>query len=212
VRLAKRFHRVLVVAGSAGALVLTTACGPMLAGSAAVIGQSRITDETLATQVSAVTVPLRVPESQQVSAAILNRMITQQLVFDLAAGHQISVSPEEVQAFISEQVALAGGDRQAFEQGLLRRGIPPAEIEGTARATLLVARLGPVLAPGKGVEEQELATVLAVAELSRKLDTRVSPRFGTWDPELLQVTDTPNDLSTPAPRRDVQALRSAQLP
>lgn len=211
-RIAKRFRRLLAVGGAAGVLVVTAACGPTLAGSAAVVGQHRITDETLATQVSAVTVPLRVPESQQVSAAILNRMITQQLVFDLAAEHQISVSPEEVRAFIDEQVALSGGDREMFERGLLQRGIPAAEIDGTARATLLVARLGPKLAPGQGVEEQELATVLAVAELSRKLDTRVSPRFGTWDPELLQVTGTPNDLSTPAPRRDVQALRSAQLP
>lgn len=210
-RLAKRSRRILTAAGAAGVLLLVAACGPVLAGSAAVIGQHRITDEALASQITAVTEPLRVPESQSVSAAILNRMITQQLVFDLAAKHQVSVSSEEVQSFIDEQVALMGGDREAFEQGLLRRGIPASEINNTAKATLLVAKLGPVLAPGQGAEGQELATVLAVAEMSKQLDTRVSPRFGTWDPEQLQVIATPDDLSTPAPRRDVESLRGAQV-
>lgn len=188
--------------------MLAVGCGPVLAGSAAVIGDGRITDEALASQVSEVTSALGLEESGNISAAILNRLITQQIVMELAKKHNVSVSKEEVDSFVADQAQMAGGTER-FEQALLGKGIPADQIAKAAEATLLVAKLGPVIAPGADPQEQEIATVAAAGNLARELDTRVSPRFGIWDPELLRVGPPPNDLSKPAAKPDLDLLNPA---
>lgn len=201
----KRTVRATVLGVAAATAVLLTGCGPMLAGAAAVVGQTRITDDALGAEVDVVTSAIAIEKSGTVSAAILNRMVTQELIFEVAEREGVSVSDETVDAFIAEQEAAVGG-KAAFEARLLEKGIPPSAVFDAAKATVLVAELGAHLAPGKQPEEQELATVAAVTKASSELDTRVSPRFGGWDPELLQVTRPPDDLSIPAPRPEVTAL------
>lgn len=194
-----------ILAVVACAALAATACGPVQAGSAAIVGQTRITDEALGVQVAEVTSALGVPGSQAVSAAILNRLITQQLVFELGARNGVTISSDAVNSFLAEQAAAMGG-REAFEEALLEKGIPARAIPDAARATLIVAELGGRLAPNQPPEDQEAATVNAATTLSKELDTRVSPRFGTWDAQMLQVGPPPDDLSKPAPRPDVTAL------
>lgn len=202
--------KILSVATLAVAAVAFSGCGPLLAGSAAVVGQARITDQTLAAQVTAVTTKLQIAESSEVSVAILNRLVTQQLIFALADQQKISLSQADVDAFVEQQAQLAGG-RERFEAVLMQKGIPADQIPAAARATLLVAQIGSRLAPGGDGEAQDLATVAAVTKLSGEAGTRISPRFGEWNAELLRITPPPNDLSRPIRKVSINPLDGAPV-
>ncbi len=203
-------YKILCVATLAAAAVAISGCGPLLAGSAAVVGQARITDQALAAQVTAVTTNLKIAESPEVSVAILNRLVTQQLIFALADQQRISLSQADVDAFVNQQAQLAGG-RERFEAVLMQKGIPADQIPAAARATLLVAQLGSRLAPGSDGEAQDSATVAAVTKFSGEVGTRVSPRFGEWNGELLRIGPPPNDLSRPIRNVSINPLEGAQV-
>lgn len=184
----------LAIVATAALSLATAGCGPDLAGSAATIGADRITDEALTTQVQAVTTGLKIPASPRVSAAILQRMLTTQLVAALAAANKVTVTQGEVDSFIAAQTQQAGGKTQ-FEAQVLQSGIAASDIQSAVRTTLLVQKLGPVLAPGKSEQEQQVATAAAAVKLAQQLNVSVSPRFGTWQGVRLQVGPVPDDLS-----------------
>ncbi len=188
----------LAIAGLVMIGAVAAGCGPDLAGSAATIGSDRITDEALTTQVDAVTTGLNIDESPKVSAAILQRMLTTQLVAQLAARNNVTVTQGEIDTFISAQVQQAGGQKQ-FETQVLQSGIAQSDIQNAVKTTLLVQKLGPVLAPGKSEQEQQTATAVAAVKLAQELNVSVSPRFGTWQAARLQVGPPPDDLSATPP-------------
>ncbi|HUM87656.1 MAG TPA: hypothetical protein PKH63_10110, partial [Actinomycetota bacterium] len=64
----KRWIPLVAAAGLALA-----ACGPTLSGSAAVVGEQRLTDSELAETTTQLTEQLGIPESAQVSQAVLSR-------------------------------------------------------------------------------------------------------------------------------------------
>lgn len=203
-------YKIGCAATLAAAALAVSGCGPALAGSAAVVGSARITDQALAAQVTAVTTQLKIAETSEVSVAILNRLVTQQLIFALADQQKISVSQAEVDSFVEQQAQLAGG-RERFEAVLMQKGIPADQIPAAARATLLVAQLGSRLVPGGDGEAQDSATVAAVTKFSGEIGTRVSPRFGEWDAELLRIGPPPNDLSRPIRKVSINPLEGATV-
>lgn len=203
-------YKIGCAATLAVAALAVSGCGPALAGSAAVVGSARITDQALAAQVTAVTTQLKIAETSEVSVAILNRLVTQQLIFALADQQKISVSQAEVDSFVEQQAQLAGG-RERFEAVLMQKGIPADQIPAAARATLLVAQLGSRLVPGGDGEAQDSATVAAVTKFSGEIGTRVSPRFGEWDAELLRIGPPPNDLSRPIRKVSINPLEGATV-
>lgn len=72
---------VVVLAG-----LLLTGCGQQtLAGSAAVVGDARLTDTELGQTVTTLTEKLGIPASDQVSQAVLSRWMVAQMVDELAA-------------------------------------------------------------------------------------------------------------------------------
>ncbi|MFZ1854639.1 MAG: SurA N-terminal domain-containing protein [Candidatus Nanopelagicales bacterium] len=192
-------RRIRFVTGLAGLAVLGTAiagCGPNLAGAAAVVGSTRITDQALTQQSDLVTSTLGIEPSAQVNVVLLQRLITQELVAQLAAREGVTVSQGEVESFLQKQYQQAGG-QAALEQALLQSGIPSDQIQEAARTTLLVQKLGEKLAPGQDSQAQQGAVGIAIIALSKQEGTQVSPRFGSWDGKTLEVTAPPNDLSKP---------------
>ncbi|MBK6763317.1 MAG: hypothetical protein IPG68_08580 [Micrococcales bacterium] len=83
----KRWMPVVVAAG-----IALSACGPTLSGSAAVVGEQRLTDSELAETTSQLTEGLGIPDSAQVSQAVLSRWIVTELVDELAARKGIGVT------------------------------------------------------------------------------------------------------------------------
>ena len=187
----KRWMPVVVAAG-----IALSACGPTLSGSAAVVGDQRLTDSELAQTTSQLTTGLGIPDSPQVSQAVLSRWVVTELVDELAARKGISVTKGDVDAAIADEAKRAGG-QQALEGSALQAGVVPEMIPDVIRTTLLIDAMTKVTITGDDPTGQT-GLLTQVQQLSDELDPQVSPRFGTWDAEQLSVGALPEDLSTPA--------------
>jgi peptidyl-prolyl cis-trans isomerase SurA len=186
----KRWIPAVVLAG-----VMLSGCGQTLAGSAAVVGETRLTDSELSQTVSALSTALGIPESAQVSQAVLSRWMIAQLVDQLADQKGIEVTKGEVDAAIASEAENAGG-REAFEQGALQAGVLPDGIPDAVRTSLLIDKMVKFTVTGDDPTGQA-GLITQVQQLSEDLDPQVSPRFGTWDAQQLTVGALPDDLSTP---------------
>lgn len=191
-------RRVIAVASMLVVGGLVAGCGPELAGSAAVVGDARITDVQLSDQVNTVTAALGIETSGKANQIVLDRLIRSQLYADLATKLGITISDGEVQQFINETETQVGG-KQALVDQLLQSGVPEGEVFGFARTFLQQRAIAAKLADGKSQEEQGAILGEAVIRLSEELNTQVSPRFGVWDAQKLSVGAPPNDLSEPLP-------------
>ncbi len=182
-------------------------CGADLAGSAAVVGQQRVTDEELTADVDAVTSALGIESSDQVNQIVLDRLIRSDLFDELAARNGVTITGGELDTFIADTAETVGGRAALDAQLLQSSGVAADAVESFARTFLLQQKIAEVLVPGGTPEQQGEALAAAVIALSEELDTRVSPRFGTWDPATLSVGPIPNDLSAPIISADDPALQ-----
>ena len=186
----KRWIPLLLVAGFALA-----GCGQNLAGSAAVVGEQRLTDSQLADAATTLTQRLGIPGSPQVSQALISRWVVAELVDELAARRGVDVTKGEVDAAIAEEEERAGG-REALEQGALQSGVLPEQIPDVVRTSLLVEAISKTTITGEDPSGQS-GLLVQVQQLSDEVQPQVSPRFGTWDAQQLSVGSLPDDLSTP---------------
>lgn len=186
----KRWIPVLLVAGLVG-------CGgPVLAGSAATVGDARLTDAQLADTTSELSAALGIPQNPQVSQAVLSRWMVQELVAQLAQSKGFEVTNGEVDEVIAQESETAGG-REQLEQGALQAGLLPDMIPDAIRTTLLINKMSEFTVTGDDPSGQA-GLVVQVQQFSEEADAEVSPRYGTWDPEQLTVGALPTDLSSPA--------------
>jgi hypothetical protein len=194
-----RTRRTAALLGAAG--ILLAGCGGATsAGSAAVLGESRVTVQQVADDVAAVHRANDEPVNQTDDAltrSTVERLVTEDLVNQLADRNGITVPQGDVDAQLSAYDAQLGG-RENVVKAFLENGVPPEAVEGTVTLSLQAEALGRVLAPQGTPEEQSKAVYDAVVALSDELDVTVSPRFGTWDPTGIAVLPPPTDLAVPA--------------
>jgi hypothetical protein len=180
-------------------LVLTGCTTAQQAGSAATIGDTRISESQLGSQVQEVLVAQGQSPTASNDALVsqtLSRLVTAELVDRLAASKGVVVTQGQIDEQLASYEAQAG-DRKAVESQFVDSGVAPSQIESVVRLNLQAQALGILLDPKGSAEEQGQAVFDAVVALGKEVGTDVSPRYGTWDPESLQLGDTPNDLSSP---------------
>lgn len=196
---ARRPRLILVAASVAAAAALLSACGSQQAGAAATLGDTRISERTLSSEVQAVLAAKGQPTTsvdEALPPEILSRLITVALVDELASREGVVVTRGQIDEQLANYEAQAG-DRAAVEKLFIEQGVAPSQIESIVKLNIQAQELGIRIAPEGSAEEQGQAVVDAVVALSEELDTTVSPRFGTWDAATISVGPTPNDLSTP---------------
>ncbi len=184
-----RFPRVRlgVVAAVAGSALAITGCGPTLAGAAAVVGSVRITDAEVAAQVSEVrTASHATGDSTKATTDTLRRLVIDALVAAEAAQLGVVVSNGAVDRALASAVTSNGGSAQLISAAL-QSGIPPSQIRSEIRTSLLVSACAAKIAPAANAAGQQTALVADVAKLAADLNTRVSPRYGAWDPKALTI-------------------------
>ena len=195
-----RIRVVFVSAVISGALVagLTlTGCGAATAGAAAVVGDTRISEQTLTSTVQEVLVAQqKSPNTSDASlvSAVLNRLVTSELVDILAAEKGVTVTQGAIDSTLQGYVQQAGGEAQV-QDILLQRNVAPTQIESFVRTNVLAQMLGQALAPTADIQGQSDAVVAAIIETSMVVGTEVSPRYGTWEATKLVIGPVPSDLS-----------------
>lgn len=195
-----RARRLTIVAASAALAVAALAgCSNASAGAAATLGDTRISEQQLATEVQAVQVakgqPANAPD-ESLTQQTLGRLITMELLDRLTEREGIVVT----QGMVDEQLANyegQAGDRQKLEQLFIEQNVAPSQLESIVRLQVQAQQLGIKLNPRGSADEQGQAVFDAASALSKELQTTVSPRFGLWDPAALRVGGVASDLAVP---------------
>lgn len=192
-------RRIVLAIGALAMAGVLAACGATQAGDAAVVGSDRITDAQLADVVQATLVAQGQPKdapADQLTGQVLQRMVTMALADQFAAENGVTVTQGEVDAFIRQYEAQAGG-RQQLEQTFLQQNVAPSVLPSLIRLNILAKKLGIALDPAGDAQAQNQAVFQALADYSVTVGTSIAPRYGSWSPEQLGLGPVPDDLSVP---------------
>lgn len=113
-----RIHRAgvsAVIAGTIIASVTLTGCGAVTSGAAAVVGDTRISEQTLTSTVQEVLVAQKKSPNTSDSAltsAVLGRLVTSELVNLLATEKGVTVTQGAIDSTLQGYVQQAGGEAQ----------------------------------------------------------------------------------------------------
>ena len=180
-----------------GAGLFASGCGQIHPGTAALVGDQRITVDELSESVkdtaqAAEKRGLQITDRSRLVRAVLSREILSALL-DMAAQREgITVTRGEVDRKI-EQL----GGRQRLEQQLMRRAVPPEGTRQWVRDHIIQQRLAREMSEGGGPRAQQQAFSKYVQKLSRQMEITVSPRYGHFEARRLSVMPEKSNLSTP---------------
>lgn len=176
--------KLAAVAVAAG-LALTACSGPIQAGSAATVGDHRITTATLDENVTEFQKALEsakiAPDQLQqlpgtVTQAVLLQLVNVSQFSQLERQNGITVSDGEVDAFYA-----SNNGQAAVDQILLQRGVSPLLARDWLKVSIGSEKLAAKLGGGTG-EQQMAAGQQKINELAGKIPVTFSPRYGKFDP------------------------------
>jgi hypothetical protein len=175
-------------------------CGTQLAGSAAVAGDSRLTDAQVSEQIDELeSLYAANPETQalsdtQLTQAAISWWLNGQVLEEFREANDLTVTEAQV-----DEVLGAAEQRDEISMGA---GVAPSQLESAARALVTYQVAFEALAASGASQEEVAAQLAAELELvAKELDVSVNPRFGSgWVPGLEQqlAPRNPERLSRPA--------------
>lgn len=200
---------------SMGACAVLAACAPVKMGSAAVIGDQRITQSELDTQVSNLQTAAKPYggaislHPAQMPVAVLSWLIKFRIGDQVSADHGISLTQAQIQAGISDISAQAS--QAARQEGLsspraalINVGIPPQLLPALgkfqAQEVAYAEQVNGGKLPTTQAEGEAVNTKLAKAQCTaaKSLNIQVNPQFGRLDYSNLVVVPATDTLSQPA--------------
>jgi hypothetical protein len=200
---------------SLGTCIVLAACAPVKMGSAAVVGDQRITVSSLDTQVTNFNAAAAPYGSQvqltstQVPAAVLSWLIRFQIEDQMAASAGISVTEAQVQqgiASINSQAAQAAAQNglSSAQAVFLNAGISPQMLPALGRYQAQEIAFAEQANGGKlpttTAENNTVTAALTKAQCTaaKSLNIQVNPQFGRMDYSQYTVVPAPDTLSRPA--------------
>jgi hypothetical protein len=191
--------RAALAALALAATIAVAGCAAPEAGSAATLGDTRITEDELAAEVEGILaaqgLPLDTPDQALVSET-LSRMVITELVGILADREGVEISQGRIDEQFLQYVSQAG-DQASMEALFLQQNVAPESIPDVILVNLQIETLGTLIAPDAAFDEQGNAVFEAVAALSEELEVQTAPRFGTWDSATVSIGSAVDDLSLP---------------
>lgn len=196
-----------------GAGVMLSACSPVQMGAAAIVGNQRISQSTLAANVTELQSGIAKYPAQelQISSAqapkvTLNLMLEFALWNRIAKDAGVTASPAQVEDAVTrlKQSAQQSAKKQGgtAEVLLLDNGLTPRTLPGYARALVEQGALEQKFNGGKPVSSRAEQTKVS-AQMTRlqeqgikELDIKVNPQYGKFDPRQ-GVVAAPDLLSKP---------------
>ncbi|GAA4597685.1 hypothetical protein GCM10023194_73240 [Planotetraspora phitsanulokensis] len=182
--------RVAVVVAAAG--VALSACGPVQAGAAAIVGKERISTSDLdtkiqefrkdlaANKITEEQLGLRIPLSQ----LILLRLANSKQYVQLGSQQGITVTQRD----IDDIVAAQGGQTQ-IDTALLQSGVPLSVGREFISSVIIQQKLIDGMGAGQDQQSQQLALQKLTQEIDTKVPVRFNPRYGKFDPQQGFVPD-----------------------
>ncbi|GAA4565947.1 hypothetical protein [Planotetraspora kaengkrachanensis] len=182
--------RVAVAVAAAG--VALSACGPVQAGAAAIVGKERISTSDLDTKIQEFRkdlaankmtedqLGLRIPLSQ----LILLRLANGKQYVQLGQEKGVSVSQRD----IDDIVAAQGGQSQ-IDKALLQSGVPLSVGREFISSLIIQQKMIDSMGAGQDEQSQQIAVQKLTQEVDSKVPVRFNPRYGKFDPQQGFVPD-----------------------
>lgn len=190
----------LFLAGAAVTALAASGCSSAFPGSAAAVGDERISEATIGEQLRTLNTTLGQPADTPSSVAtsgLVTQGITGELIQATAADLGISVSQTQIdEAYALELQQL--GSEQALEQAAAQSFVPPAEINDFLRNRLTFSLLAQALVPDGAPEQQQAAAIQALVDKGDELGIYVAPKYGEWSSAQLAIVPVADPLSEPA--------------
>ena len=199
-------------AAGLGACAVLAACGPVQAGSAAIVGNQRITVSSLDTQVSNWEVAAKpYGNSLQVTtatapAAVLSWLVRFEIMDQVAASNGISVTQAQSEAALSSLSALASqAGASSTSMLLIANGVPPQLFpqvgQWEAQQTAYGLKANGGKEPSSTAEQNAFTASVNKAQCTTadSLNIQISPQFGRLDYSMAAFSVVPaaNTLSGP---------------
>jgi len=183
--------RIAVTLAAAG-IALTACGGPIQAGSAAIVGNERITSSELNDEIRELRADLaanKIPEEQLQLPASLPQMVLVNMAFSrqfeqLGRRKGITASDREI-----DDVAIAQGGWDQFNKVLLANGIPLDEGRNFLRAYVIRLKLAQQAGAGQDQASQQAAAQKVLQEADSTVPVKYSPRYGKYDPQKGFIAD-----------------------
>lgn len=169
----RRPHLILA-AGFLGIAVLVSGCSPDQWGTAARVGETRISIEELQQASSEVARLTREPAAASLGLSerqfkVLTALIDLEIVNRLASSENVSVSDAEV----DQRLGDTGRPLEDLEQEAVRRSLPPSRLRDLVRYELQIERLQEGLAARNEDPRSLLRRV-------QEMGIQVNPRYGEY--------------------------------
>jgi hypothetical protein len=211
----KRVRRAAVLgAAGLGACALLAACSPVKIGAAAIVGNQRITQSTLDTQVANLQGSAKAYGSQiqltsaQMPSAVLSWLVRFSIVDQMAASAGISVTQSQVQAGEAsiESQASSAASSDGYSSGaalLIGVGVTPQMLTSLgqyqAQEIAYAEKVNGGKLPSTTAQNTVVTSALTKAQCqaSKTLNIQISPQFGRLDYSTYSVVATANTLSQP---------------
>ena len=211
-RSSKRRRQVAALgAAGLGACAVLAACAPVQAGSAAIVGNQRITVSSLDTQVSNLQAVFKPNGSTSqlttanMPAAVLSWLIRFEVWDQVAAANGISVTDAQSQAALSSLTSVAQQNGySSTSQLLIDNGVPPQLFQQVytwdAQQNAYGLKANGGQEPTSTTEQNNVsaATTKAQCTAAKSLNIRVNPQFGRLDYTQISVVPGADTLSRPA--------------
>jgi hypothetical protein len=165
-----------------GALAVT-GCAPVRSGAAAVIGERRVSTEDVRVTADELTAQARTVDRAAAVNASLTYLVQLDVMTEVARRQSppVTVSDTDVARLRSQLLQQTGG-QQGLDAAFLQQRVPRSQQDAYLRLLLLRQRVGQRLDPGGAADGSDQTAVdRQVAQVSRELHVRVSPRYGRWD-------------------------------
>ena len=208
---------VTVSAVALGAGLVVTACSPVKLGSAAIVGNERITIATLDTEVANLSRTVKLyPGTVQLSQAqqtqqTLTWLIRFKINDELARQAGITVSTAEAQKALDEIYSAAKANAQAqgiphvtLDLILVANGIPPNLADEVGRYQAIDNKFAEQVNGGQeptSTAAQSATTAklnMARCRAAKVLSVQVNPQFGRFDYSQVAVVAAPGIVARPA--------------
>lgn len=173
------------------------ACSTARPGDAAVVGDTRISESDIATQMAslneAVGQPADTP-SPELARTLVSYNVGYALIGATAAALDVTVPPSQLDLVYGQQLEQIGGE-EALRQAAAQQGVPPDNLRRDLETQLLATAIVQRVAPGGDPQAGQQLLVDEVRKVAETIDVEVAPKYGVWDNEMLQIIPDPDPVS-----------------
>ncbi|MGA5700710.1 SurA N-terminal domain-containing protein [Peterkaempfera bronchialis] len=194
-------RRAIAAAGAVLATVALTACGNTARpGSAAVVGDHRITTSAVQAQVVAYrdavaeeSQGIPQPENAGLARNTVREMILSDLVAHALTQQGLTVTPGEIQQARAADARQLGGEAGLRRALLEQKGVAPNAADDFYRRILGMQKLAQHSGEDPDTQQGTEAIRKALIESSGSIKVELNPRYGSWDPKTISFSEGGDD-------------------